>query len=276
VQEETLLLVGDIDYEGSAGGGADTAAKRSAAGTGAGALPEFNRLAATRAEIAAIRDSFELRFEDGAVRVLRRGNATEAAFRAEASAHRWLHLATHGFFAPKELRSALSDGGDARSWDGGGPLTGYHPGLLSGLALSGANTPAEPEGDDGILTALEVASLDLANVEVVVLSACETGLGEVAGGEGVLGLQRAFQVAGAKTTVTSLWKVPDVATQLLMQRFYENIWDRNLPRLEALRQAQIWLMKEGGKRGLGTGREGERAHLSPYYWAAWVLSGDWR
>ena len=112
---------------------------------------------------------------------------------------------------------------------------------------------------------------------------------EVAGGEGVLGLQRAFQVAGVRTTVTSLWNVPDEATRLLMQRFYENIWDRKLPKLQALREAQLWLMREGramltgpdGKRGVRIPGEGEgdgmaSKTLPPYYWAAFVLSGDWR
>jgi CHAT domain-containing protein len=112
----------------------------------------------------------------------------------------------------------------------------------------------------------------------------------VAGGEGVLGLQRAFQVAGARTTVTSLWKVPDRATQLLMQRFYENLWDRGMGKLEALRQAQLSLMREGGSRGVAGSEGGSRGvavpedgsggrdakRLPPYFWGAFVLSGDWR
>ncbi|MHC5030637.1 MAG: CHAT domain-containing protein [Planctomycetota bacterium] len=151
---------------------------------------------------------------------------------------------------------------------------------MSVLALTRANTPADPDGDDGILTALEVAGLDLSNVALAVLPACETGLGKVAGGEGVFGLRRAFQVSGARTTVTSLWKVPDVATQLLMQRFYENLWDKRMPKLEALRQAQLWLMREGGQRGISLPKDASDAadakRLPPYFWAAFVLSGDWR
>jgi CHAT domain-containing protein/tetratricopeptide (TPR) repeat protein len=278
VADPGLLLVGDVAYGGSPGGG--DAAGLSAAGTIAGALPAFPRLDSTRAEIAAIRDSYELRQENGEVRVLRRAGATEEAFRREAGRCRWLHVATHGFFAPEGLRSALgTNAGGISAWGREERAVGYHPGLLSGLALSGANTPPEGDGDDGILTALEVAALDLSNVEVAVLSACETGLGEVAAGEGVMGLQRAFQVAGARTTVTSLWKVPDVATQLLMQRFYENLWDKGMGKLEALRQAQLWLMREGGQRGVmlpEESRETESKHLPPYFWAAFVLSGDWR
>jgi CHAT domain-containing protein len=282
-EKESLLLVGDVDYSGAAGAAVEAALGRSAAGTRTGKLRASGHLEGTRAEIAAIGGSFELRHAEGTVEVLRSRAATEGAFRSRAPGFRWLHVATHGFFAPSTVRSALAaDGGqEARER---APV-GYHPGLLSGLAMAGANTPPEPDGDDGILTALEVAGLDLSNVELAVLSACETGLGEVAGGEGVLGLQRAFQVSGARTTVTSLWKVPDEATQLLMQRFYENLWDKGLPKLEALRQAQLWLMREGGKPGSAVARgiqaEGGESvdndgRLPPYYWAAFVLSGDWR
>ena len=139
--------------------------------------------------------------------------------------------------------------------------------------------------DDGILTALEVAGLELSDTELVVLSACETGLGAEAGGEGLLGLQRAFQVSGARTVVSSLWKVDDTATRQLMERFYENLWVRKLPKGEALRQAQLWMLRgghleeadEGAGRGLDFEESQESApRTSPYYWAAFVLSGDWR
>src|SRR5262249_26250837 len=152
--------------------------------------------------------------------------------RRQAPGKRYLHLATHGFFSPPELRSTLNrpalmgdapDGptltrGSARRFGSPDSIVGFHPGLLSGLALAGANrhaerTAADPSLHDGILTALEVAELDLGNTDLVVLSACETGLGRAAGGEGLLGLQRAFQVAGARTVVASLWKVDDQATQ---------------------------------------------------------------
>jgi len=119
---------------------------------------------------------------------------------------------------------------------------------------------------------------------MALLSACETGLGKIAGGEGVLGLQRAFQVAGARTTVTSLWNVPDEATARLMERFYVNLWERKLSRLESLRQAQLWLLREGAKpdskvsRGVSRpkGAVVKGAGTPPFYWAAFVLTGDWR
>jgi CHAT domain-containing protein len=154
---------------------------------------------------------------------------------------------------------------------------GHHPGLLSGVVLTGANRPVEPGQDDGVLTALEVAELDLGRAELVVLSACETGLGETAGGEGVLGLQRAFQVAGARSVVASLWKVDDEATRKLMERFYEEMWQKGRPRLEALRQAQLTVLREGYARGMVRRDKADKAdRVPPFYWAAFVLSGDWR
>jgi CHAT domain-containing protein len=219
---------------------------------------------------------------------LRRAQATEEAFRREVPRHRFLHVATHGFFAPPEWSSLL----DPAEEDGQGPtpratapwqrsgLAALHPGLLCGLALAGANALPAPGSDDGILTAEEVASLRLGGVDLAVLSACETGLGPVAGGEGVLGLQRAFQVSGARTVVASLWKVSDEHTRELMERFYENLWDQRKGKLEALRDAQLAMMREGPQRGMVIVRKDGHAEkprrLPPYYWAAFVLSGDWR
>ncbi|HTQ37406.1 MAG TPA: tetratricopeptide repeat protein [Pirellulales bacterium] len=163
------------------------------------------------------------------------------------------------------------------------------PGLLSGIVLAGANAPPKPDQDDGILTALEVSSLDLHGVDLAVLSACETGLGQTAGGEGTLGLQRAFQVAGAKTTISSLWSVDDAATQTLMVEFYKRLWDKDHPlgKLEALRQAQLEMLRHydphaaklvGQNRGLEIDAPASESggRLSPKYWAPFVLSGDWR
>jgi CHAT domain-containing protein len=103
-------------------------------------------------------------------------------------------------------------------------------------------------------------------------------LGEVAGGEGLLGLQRAFQLAGSHAVVASLWRVPDQATRHLMERFYSNLWGREprMTKIEALRDAQLWMLREGASRGLEAEADAAgRKRLAPYYWAAFVLSGDW-
>jgi CHAT domain-containing protein/tetratricopeptide (TPR) repeat protein len=280
-----LLLAGEINYGGDAGAGGELVARRSAATPSrSGLLADFTPLRETRLEVLAIRDSFEERFPDTPrAQVLRGDKATEEAIRQLAPKSRYLHLATHGYFAPPELRSALAPadsnvkrpGIDALS---GAGVAGWHPGLLSGIALAGANVRPTPVGhDDGILTALEVAELDLSSVELAVLSACETGLGEVAGGEGLLGLQRAFQVAGAHSVIASLWKVGDEPTRALMARFYENLWRKGHPPAQALREAQLAMLK--GDLGRGLRREADAPksdRAPPFYWAAFVLSGDWR
>src|SRR5262249_5248514 len=136
------------------------------------------------------------------------------------------------------------------------------PLVLSGLAFAGANRPETP--GRGLLTGEALVGLDLSGLELAVLSACNTGLGEVAGGEGVFGLQKAFHLAGCKTVVASLWQVNDAVTQALMAEFYRNLWQRQLGPLDALRRAQLHIL-----RGHGPGNS-----RHPRYWAAWVLSGD--
>ena len=207
----SLLLVGNVDF-GAAPGAADAETSRVAArDTRAGALGAFwPPLEETLGEILTVQNVFQKRYRtQGRLLMLQEEAATQGAVRQAAPQHRYLHLATHGYFAAPEskLRSALAPepaglrgpaGLAPQAIDpfGGRGVVGFHPGLLSGLVLAGANRPPEPGQDDGILTALEVAELDLAGAELVTLSACETGLGESAGGEGLLGLQRAFQVAG--------------------------------------------------------------------------------
>ena len=158
-------------------------------------------------------------------------------------------------------------------------VVGYNPGLLSGLALTGANLEPSSRDDDGILTAQEIGVLDLSGVDTVVLSACDTGLGETAGGEGLLGVQRAFQTAGARTTVASLWKVDDLVTRFLMERFYRNLWEKDMSRLDALREAQLYVLKHPEEIRGGdalSNQDKAQARTSPRYWAAFALSGDWR
>ena len=139
--------------------------------------------------------------------------------------------------------------------------TSTSPLLRSGLVLAGANSGGQDD-ENGFLSAAELINMDLRGTELVVLSACETGIGEVQIGEGVQGLSKALQVAGSDTQVLSLWKVSDEATQILMQEFYSRLID-GVGRGEALRQAKAAL-REDPRFG------------HPFYWAAFVLSGDWR
>jgi len=237
------LLVGDVDFA-AAPEKTDKSDpdKNNWAGHKGPFGDAFPPLPGTAREVAAVGGLFTKLFPGKRPAVLTGAHATKAEVCKEAPAHRWLHLATHGYF-------------DVRRPAGGADL----PELRSALALAGASS-----GDpDGVLTALEAASLDLDGVDLVVLSACETGLGDVREGEGVLGLQRAFLAAGAPATVTSLWQVDDDGTQALMAEFYRNLWERKLDKLEALRQAQLALLR--GK-----------AYAPPYYWAAFTLGGDRR
>ena len=247
----SLLLVGNVDYRGDAG-------KLSADNRGQRAVrdgqSEWPPLPGTKDEIARIGDSFRQRFAKGEIMRLDGGRATAAAVHAAAPNCRYLHFATHGFFADPSVRSALAPSDKARLAMFGElarrQVSGYHPGVLSGIVLAGANRRPENGKDDGILTALEVGELDLGGVELATLSACETGLGKTAGGEGILGLQRAFQTAGARSVVASLWKVPDHATQVLMDRFYDNLWNKKLGKLDSLMEAQA--------PAAARGREGSR------------------
>ncbi len=179
-----------------------------------------------------------------------------------------LHIATHGFFLADQTHESQGVFLDATLGHGGrlAQLLGQYlenPLLRSGLALAGVNTwnrggTLPLEAEDGLLTAEDVSGLDLSATELVVLSACETGLGEIHVGEGVFGLRRAFVLAGAKTLVMSLWKVPDQQTRELMEGFYQRIL-QGQSRADALRQAQLD-MKVKYKRS--------------YYWGAFICQGN--
>ena len=192
------------------------------------------------------------------------GSAASETALKQVQGPRLLHLATHGFFladqpppSPRlhglELVSTAPPAGPP-----GPPLE--NPLLRAGLALAGANAP-QPGMEDGILTALEVAGLDLWGTELVVLSACDTGVGQVRNGEGVYGLRRALVMAGADSQVMSLWPVEDDATQELMVAYYRRL-QAGEGRAEALRQVQLTLLASP-----------QQSH--PFYWAAFVHSGAW-
>ena len=121
--------------------------------------------------------------------------------------------------------------------------------------------------------------MDLSGVKLAVLSACETKLGKEISAEGVLGLERAFRTAGAKSVAASLWKVADRQTQQLMSRLYRNLWEKKMGRLEALREAQLWMLTEGSRGLVRVDQrppKGSVPRTPPEYWAAFALSGDWR
>ncbi|WP_164928885.1 CHAT domain-containing tetratricopeptide repeat protein [Gloeobacter violaceus] len=179
-------------------------------------------------------------------RLLTGALATENALKA-ARSPALLHLATHGFFLQER---------DTR-----GEAEAQEPLLRSGVALAGFNARSSGS-EDGVLTALEAQGLDLEGTELAVLSACESGVGLVLGGEGVQGLRRALALAGTRSQVLTLWQVEDRTTAKLMERFYRGLV-AGLGRSEALRQAQLAVAAQQG-----------RAH--PYWWGSFTASGDWR
>jgi CHAT domain-containing protein len=270
------LLVGDPDFDlnpkqraqalDKAGTNADRAsnAVRSADLRGM----SFKRLPGTRAEVSAIGDLLgRERCE-----VFLDNSALEEVLQSR-KAPRFLHLATHGFFlkdqevaATSGFRSVVLDMDQPFAKPAGPRVAVENPLLRCGLALAGANRAGSVEqGSDGILTADEVLSLPLRGTELVVLSACETGLGEVKKGEGVYGLRRVFTQAGARSLVMSMWSVPDRETQELMVEFYRNAVSGKMDRCQALRQAAL-KQKEVVRQRYGQDH--------PYYWGAFVFLGQ--
>lgn len=166
-----------------------------------------------------------------------------------------IHLATHGFFLPRIINDNNSNAEQSTT----SYNTASDPMLRSGIILSGANyawnggfVPKEKE--DGIVTAYEISQLDLSNTNLVVLSACETALGDIQGNEGVYGLQRAFKLAGVKNIILSLWQVPDKETAELMTIFYNN-----------------YLSGKSIDESFNLTQQSLRKKYSPYYWAAFIL-----
>jgi CHAT domain-containing protein len=203
--------------------------------------------------------------------------ATEKSVKTLSSGHQVLHLATHGFFLEDRCAAASNSRDEAQRGVGGvataggqaTPVSSENPLLLSGLALAGANRhdTVGPDEEDGILTAEEIASLDLSGTECAVLSACETGVGQVRASEGVLGLRRAFQIAGARTVIMSLWSVEDESTSRWMREFYDARLSDDLSTAEAAREASLSVLRARRARGQKDG---------PLYWGAFVATGDWR
>lgn len=183
--------------------------------------------------------------------------ATEDAFKnlgVDAPSPSIIHLATHGYFFPDPENQKNEDGQSVFE-------VSKHPLLRSGLILSNGNYAWEgntvsDSGEDGILTAYEISNMNLTNTELVVLSACETGLGDIKGSEGVFGLQRAFKMAGAKNIIMSLWHIPDRATKDFMTNFYENWMNDKSTIREAFNKTQL---------------EMRDRFYDPYNWAGFIL-----
>ena len=302
--EPSLLAVGGVDFGGirAAAGSASVAAPASGATRAAQAadllrLPinadgclsfdeiEFPALPATAQEAREIEQMW--RATGGTALRLSGGQARERRIRELAPRQRMLHFATHGFFLDSTCARSAAGTRSVRKRVRPGDATPaprppvqsspqltparrpVNPLALSGLAFANANSHAQTTRgeDDGVLTAEEVAALDLQGVEWVVLSACDTGLGPIRAREGVLGLRRAFEVAGARTVIMSLWSVEDRTTRLWMRELYRSRLQGRRDTIDSMREANRVMLE--ARRATG-------ATTHPYYWAGFVATGDWR
>jgi len=227
-----LLALGDPDF------GARPAAVTAKCGQFAGMW--WPRLPGSAAEIDRLGALWNARAL-GPVEALRGDRATEAAFEAAARGRRVIHLATHAVYLDASCGGAVAD---------------ENPLLRSGLALAGRGAH--------VLTAEEIASLPLDGTEWAVLSGCDTGLGQVTSGENVLGLPRAFELAGARTVIMSLWPVEDQSAAEWMGELYRLRWVRHLSTAEAVRGAELHVLRLRRAKGLS-------AH--PFYWGQFVALG---
>ncbi len=218
----------------------------------------FGYLKGTADEVNVINTEF---LKNGSSSHLLTGiTASESQFKnLTGTATEVIHVATHGFYLPvkdtrqEEFRFMGME-------DNRRNVVYQNPLLRSGLIFAGANKAWKGESipdnwEDGILTAQEITQLNLTKTQLVVLSACETGLGDDGGSEGVFGLQRAFKMAGVQTLIMSLWKVPDTQTSQLMQSFYK-YWLSGMTRHDAFAKAQ---------------NEVRKSNPNPYFWAAFVM-----
>ncbi|GEM_PF-1180400 len=225
-------------------------------GDAQGSVLSFKPLPGTLEEAMALKSLADR--QGMVVSVLTGREATKSRLLSLLPQASWVHLATHGYFFDEARTARLARRSTFARRTARRPLR--NPLVESGIVLAGEDTGGA--GSGRFLTAEEMVGLDLGRAELMTLSACETGLGEQATGQGVLGLRASIMAAGARSIVMSLWKVPDESTLKLMQEFYTNLWVKKLPRIEALKKAQEAVRNEPYER-----------FASPIYWAAWVLVG---
>lgn len=209
----------------------------------------------TGAEVSSVAHIFSRNSHNESVSLFVGSQASEERFKRSAQGHRMIHLATHGYYLNADciLQQITAP---------------ENPLLQSGFFLAGANLHGqgseEPGAEDGVVTALEVSALDFRGTDLVVLSACETALGEVKNGEGVFGLRRAFQLAGVRTVISALWQIPDAETVRFMKDLYAQNED-TYPQL--MQKTMVQCINELRLRGRPT---------HPFTWGAFVATGDWR
>jgi len=228
-----------------------------------GVSRKFPALFQTQIEAETLGMLYERTFDASPV-VLTGLAATKASLHLHAAKARYLHIATHGWFASEVFKSMIDDaeamGERPMSRSAGDTIHGFAPETLCGLALAGADHGMNEQGNvPGIMTAEELATLDLSGCELAVLSACETNVGIRRAGQGIQSLQTALHTAGSRTAITSLWKVDDAATRKLFEFFYTYLWGEKMGKADALWKAKTALRDAGHPL-----RD----------WAGWVLTGD--
>ena len=259
----SLLVLGDPDYFLGTRNRPVAAANHNSELRAITGGRQFGPLSGTREEAIQVAELFRLRFGDQHLTQLLSGDATKHALESGSRGVRYLHLATHGYMTRAATLSTLdtlsrssSEGDDVGL---GTAIRGLAPLNLCGIALAGANRGADVSGRiDGILSATELSSLDLTQCELAVLSACETNVGIHRSGLGIQSLQSALHAAGVRSTITSLWEVPDQETRDLMGSFYSTLWMHGASKADALWSAKKSLRNQG-------------APLVD--WAGWTLAG---